>query len=245
MFGALGDLLPALAADRPLLLVLDDLHWADTPTMRLFAHLAARPSGPPTLILIAYRETDVEGGHPLTATIADLQRDLPVDRLVLPGLDEEAVARLAEHALGHKSPERVVQALRAQSAGNPFFVEELLRGLDESQLRALPDGGGHVPVGAAQAVARRVNRLGAPAAAVLTAAALIGPEFELRLAADQSLCDHAVKPPPVPRWIPIATWLHSLITRSRRHRSVTSVARSRSPSAPQPARARSTPTRTR
>jgi DNA-binding SARP family transcriptional activator/tetratricopeptide (TPR) repeat protein len=183
LFDAVAEALTVVAGPRPLMVVLDDLHWADRPTMRLLAHVTARASGPPTLLLVTYRETEIGEGHPLTATLADLQRDTPVERLGLAGLAPDALADLVEQRLGHAPSSAVAQALREQTAGNPFFVEELLRALEQRELEALPYSRSRVPEGAAQAVAQRVGRLGSQAGALLTAGAMIGPEFDLEVAA--------------------------------------------------------------
>jgi DNA-binding SARP family transcriptional activator/tetratricopeptide (TPR) repeat protein len=184
MFDAVVDELALVGDGGPALLVLDDLHWADRPTLRLLGHLLARGSGPPAMVLGTYRDTELGEGHPLHAALTDLRRHVTVDRLQLVGLSVAAVGDVLERSFGRRPRPTVVRSLHEQTAGNPFFVEELVRSLGQAELKELPSGSVRLPDGAVQAVAQRVRRLGASAQALLTAGALIGPEFDLPLAAE-------------------------------------------------------------
>ena len=160
LFDAVGDMLDAVAASRPLLLVLDDLHWAEPPTIRLLRHLAARSGDAPRMIVATYRDTE---DSPFSASVASLYRELEVDRITLDGLGHDAVAAL----LGGQRSNEDVRALREQTGGNPFFIEQLLPG---------------DPMGVTETVERRIAVLGPEAHAVLDAAAVSGAEFELEVA---------------------------------------------------------------
>jgi DNA-binding SARP family transcriptional activator len=182
LFEAVADQLALVAGSRPLLLIVDDLHWADRPTLRLLSHLAARPDGPFSMVLGTYRETELSEDHPLVAMIAELRRDVPVEQLQLRGLSLTAIAELMERALERLPDPKMVRSLHEQTAGNPFFVEELVRSL--GQAGSASDDRPRLPDGAAQVVAQRVGRLQPSTQALLTAGALIGPEFDLYLAAE-------------------------------------------------------------
>ena len=184
MFDAVVDELALAAGAGPLMLVLDDLHWADRPTLRLLAHLLARGSGPPTMVLGTYRDTELGQGHPVHAALIDLRRHVAVDQLQLVGLSVAAVGDVLARSFGHRPQPAVVRSLHEQTAGNPFFVGELVRSLRQAELEELPAGTVRLPDGAMQAIARRVGRLGSSAQTLLTAGALIGTEFDLRLAAE-------------------------------------------------------------
>ena len=162
LFDAVGDMLDAVAASRPLLLVLDDLHWAEPPTIRLLRHLAARSGDAPRMIVATYRDTE---DSPFSASVASLYRELEVDRITLDGLGHDAVAAL----LGGQRSDEDVRALREQTGGNPFFIEQLLPG---------------DPMGVTETVERRIAVLGPEAHAVLDAAAVSGAEFELEVLAE-------------------------------------------------------------
>jgi DNA-binding SARP family transcriptional activator len=162
LFEAVGLVLDAVAGGRPLLLVLDDLHWSEPPTIRLLCHLAARPAGVPRMLIVAYRDTEAT---PLSEALASLYRELPVERITLAGLGADAIAAL----LGREREPEAIQALREQTGGNPFFVEQLLPG---------------ERIGIRETVRRRIGALGSEAHAVLDAAAVTGAEFELAAVAE-------------------------------------------------------------
>jgi hypothetical protein len=163
LFEAFGVALDVVSSGLPTLLVLDDLHWAEAPTIRLLGYLATRPGGSPRMLVATYRDTEP---HPLMAEAqAHLSRELVVDRIALSGLSLDAVGRLLE---GRRSPD-AIQIVRDQTGGNPFFIEQLLPG--ES-------------AGLDEVVRRRVGALGAEAHAVLDAAAVSGAEFELEVVAE-------------------------------------------------------------
>ncbi len=123
LFEAVARLLALASGTRPVLLVLDYLHWADKPTLLLVRHML-RLVGPSRLMLLGiFRDVDVADDHALTELIADLHREHRVERIVLDGLDERetdalVAARLAAHASG-----AFVRGLRMQTEGNPFFME--------------------------------------------------------------------------------------------------------------------------
>lgn len=182
LFEAVGAALDAVAAARPLLLALDDLHWAEHSTVRLLVHVAGRPGPAPRMLLLSYRDTDVEGGHPLAAGLADLRRELPVERIELEGLDLDAVTAMIEHLPGSRPQPATVQTLCDRTRGNPFFIEELLSASDH--VRAGWEADWPPTGGVIEAVTHRVDRLGPEAHALLTAGAVAGPEFERTLVAE-------------------------------------------------------------
>jgi predicted ATPase len=185
LFEAVGSLLAAAARSTPLLLVLDDLHWADRPTLLMLGHIAR--ANPRSMLLIgAYREGELGRAGPLITTVADLRRDTPVERVLLGGLVQDQVRALAESWLGAGAEPGLIEALCDASGGNPLFIEELLRHLEErgggagDRPRSLTALG--LPEGVKDVVRARLARLG-PAAQSLRLAAVAGREFELELLA--------------------------------------------------------------
>jgi DNA-binding SARP family transcriptional activator len=143
----------------PVLLVLDDLHWADPPTLLLLRHLVSR-ARPRALILALHRDDT------LLQLWADLRRD-GADRLAVHGLDEAAIAELLE------SPDPALAArLEEETGGNPFFVRELLAHMGETGELEVPDVLRDI-------VHARVQRLSDQAQALLATAAVAGGEFSL------------------------------------------------------------------
>jgi class 3 adenylate cyclase/tetratricopeptide (TPR) repeat protein len=192
LFEAVGAWFDAIGARTPVLLVLDDLHWADSSTLQLLAFLARRHGEHHLLMLGTYRETDLARTHPLAETLADLRRERLVERVSLHGLDAETVAALIGAIGGQTPPADFAALVYAETEGNPFFVEEVLVHLAESGAlqqendewrltRPLDQLG--VPEGVREVVGRRLNRLGATANRALSVGAIVGREFDLDVVA--------------------------------------------------------------
>ena len=188
LFEAVAALVEAATRRQPMLLVLDDLHWATSPTLLLLRHLIRSERPLRALLLCTHRATELHLGDPLAQLLADLQGDHNVQRLSLTGLDERAIAELLEAAVGQPLDERataLVHALEAQTAGNPFFIRELLANVVESG--RMPDcerldahataAQLEVPAGLRHVIGQRVARLSAPTGRALNVAAVAGPRF--------------------------------------------------------------------
>ncbi len=193
LFAAAAGLLEAAGADEPLLLILDDLQWADQPTLSLLRHVMAC-SSMRVMVLGVYRESDLSRDHPLTALLADLHREHGGDRIKLTGLESADVLALIEALAGHEldqSGRELALQITRETAGNPFFAGELIRHLSESgtivheQGKRLQVVGEVAELGLPQSVrevtGRRVERLGPDARTALSVAAVIGREFDLEL----------------------------------------------------------------
>ena len=141
LFEAVVGLLVAAARARPVVLVLDDLHWADRPTMLLLTHLLRHSRGARLLVIGTYRDSELEPGHPLSETLALLSREQRLERHSLAPLDEDAVASLVRGHTGQEAPE-LAKTIFTDTDGNPFFVVEMLRHLAESTPgeRSVPEG---------------------------------------------------------------------------------------------------------
>ncbi len=190
LFDALAAWLADVSAEAPVLLVLDDLHWAAKPTLLLLRHVLRSQEALRLLVLITYRDSDIGRGHPMSDLLAELRRDGGMQRLVLSGLDVSGVAAFIETAAGHSLEEEEQQLPRVvwrETEGNPFFVAEVLRHLSESGaieqrdgrwvLNAAVDELG-IPEGVRDVVGRRLSRLTEATNRVLATAAVVGPEFE-------------------------------------------------------------------
>lgn len=173
LFGAVTALLAEASAHQPLVLVMDDLHWADRSTLVLLKYVLSTAELAHVVVLATYRDTDLTPGHPLLAVLADLNRNPRVERMALDGLDHETVAALVRLS-GSGGEEDLARAVYDETAGNPFFVTEVLLHLSESGL-----GGVGLPDTVREVVARRVRRLGPAAERLLATAAVIGREFDL------------------------------------------------------------------
>ena len=172
-------LLERLARERPVLLVIEDAHWADTPSLGLLRHLARAGGRMRVLVLATFREEELPDA--LAETLADLRRSDDIVRLRLGGLSTDEVEEFVRRAGGE--PEELAGTINALTAGNAFLVCELWR--------SLADGGQlGTPESVREVVGRRVARLDAGTRDLLEVAATVGPEFGLevvRLAAESAL----------------------------------------------------------
>ena len=196
LWGAVLGLLVAAAGEEGVVLVLDDLHWADKPTLQLLRHVVGHGQALRALIIGTYRESDVSRTHPLSELLADLRRERRVERVALRGLEEGDVAEIMERAAGH-ALDAPGLALAGQVAretdGNPFYTGELLRHLLEAGTVYQEESGRwavrgelselQLPVSVREVVGRRISRLGERTVKVLSVASVIGREFDVGLLA--------------------------------------------------------------
>jgi tetratricopeptide (TPR) repeat protein len=160
-------------------IVLDDLHWSDRPTLQLVRHLLRSPQPRRALLVGTFRESEVEGAHPLNALLADARRDGALERVPLGGLARGEVGELVQ-ALGADASADFVAALHGETEGNPFFIEEVLRHVGTVDATTSLDDAG-VPEGVREVISRRLRRLGDDAREALQVAAVIGREFDFDL----------------------------------------------------------------
>ncbi|MES1193168.1 MAG: AAA family ATPase, partial [Solirubrobacterales bacterium] len=178
LFSAAVGLLNAEQAQRPVVLFLDDIQWADTPTLLLLRHLVASDLRLRLTIIATFRTTEFDDEHPLVKLLADLHREPDVTRVDLTGLEAEAVAELARGTTGHKLDGATMDAARAlqrRTSGNAFFVTEMLRHHGDDLFAA------EMPGSVRDVLERRLQRLGDSVRDPLAAASVIGQEFDLEL----------------------------------------------------------------
>jgi len=192
-FDAVASFLSATSDERPVVVVLDDLHSADEPSLRLLAFVARRLERSRLLIVGTYRDTELRRGHPLRSVLVDLGREQAFRRLTLRGLSEEEVAQFMKRLAAGSVDDRLVQAVHRQTEGNPLFVKELVQLLDhEGALgdpRSLARRALEVPEGVREMIGMRLSRLSEPTNRVLGLASVIGVAFsqeELSRLADGS-----------------------------------------------------------
>ncbi|HKA15675.1 MAG TPA: AAA family ATPase, partial [Myxococcota bacterium] len=188
LFEAIDALLAGVSRGAPVVVLLDDLHWADPPSLALLRHLAcsARPAA--LLLLGTYRETDLARTHPLSELLGELRREPQVERVLLRGLDRDELGALVAARAQHEAPEAFVRVLHTETEGNPFFAVEVIRHLVEAGAlrregdrwigtRPLAELG--IPEGVRDVIGRRLSRLSDGTNEALRAASVIGRDFDL------------------------------------------------------------------
>jgi DNA-binding SARP family transcriptional activator/tetratricopeptide (TPR) repeat protein len=192
LFGAVVGMLARISEHQPVVLVFDDLQWADAGSLQLLGHMARSSQSMRILVLCAFRDTEMAPDHPLVDTLASLRRQEAVARLELTGLDDAGVVSFMEAAAGHAldGPGRgLAHALQRETDGNPFFVGELLRHLSETGAITRDNASGRwvgidsieavpLPDSVREVIGARVGRLGPTAGRVLALASVIGQEFD-------------------------------------------------------------------
>ena len=179
LFEAVAEFLGAASLDQPVLLVLDDLHWAAKPTLMLLRHVLRSTVAMNVLIVGTFRDTELDAAPLLAETLADLRRDSDVERMSLRGLDRDSVAEfVAAAGMAPDTTASLAEVVFAGTEGNPFFVGEILRHLNESGEEIdLSDVG--LPPGVKDVVISRLSRLSPTANQILTLGSVVGARFEL------------------------------------------------------------------
>ncbi|MDQ3944070.1 MAG: AAA family ATPase [Actinomycetota bacterium] len=190
LFNSVWEVVVRAARSRPMLLILDDLHRTDEPTMLLIQHLAERITEAPVLILGLYRDSELEAGCPLSRGLEELTRRRLARRMRLEPLPREGVAQMLADLAGQEPPPRLADVIYAETEGNPFFTEEVFKHLVEEG--RLFDAQGRfradlsvddldVPEGVRLVVGARLRRLGEDGTKVLGSAAVLGRVFSFEL----------------------------------------------------------------
>jgi class 3 adenylate cyclase len=195
VWSAVVKLLRYASEDAPIVVILDDLHWADKPSLLLLKHFLLHGEQAKVLLLGTYRRSDLAASHSLADLLADLRREPGVRRLALDGLSEPEIAEMIAAAAGEPLGEEgrgLSRELSRETDGNPYYVAELLRHLAESG--AVQQESGHwslrselsdleLPQSIREVVVKRVERLGPPVHDALATAAVIGREFHIAVLA--------------------------------------------------------------
>ncbi len=193
MFESVCDFFGRAAAIQPMLIVLEDLHWADESTTQLLESVARRVGRAPLLVIGTYRDVDLHPGHPFMRGIEHLSRLQTVSRITLKRLSAIEVASMLRALSGQEPPERLAQVIYSETEGVPFFVEEVYRHLAEEH--RLTDAAGkwlpqveigevEVPETIRLVLGRRIDRIGETAQRILTIAACIGRTFTFEFLAE-------------------------------------------------------------
>ena len=181
LFDSITTFLKNAAQRQPLILVLDDLHWADRSSLLLLEFLAREIGASPFLLIGSYRDVEITRRHALSQTLGSLVREQLFQRVQLDGLTQQEVGQLVEGSAGITLTPEAAEIIHKRTDGNPFFVGEVTRQAPLDNLTQDLEGAVTIPEGIRDAVGRRLNRLSDQCNLMLTTAAIIGREFELML----------------------------------------------------------------
>ena len=203
LFDAVLAALVTLAADKPVLFVVEDTHWADHSTRDLLGFLLARLRDEPVSLVVSYRSDDLHRRHPLRPAVAEWSRLPNVERLQLPPLIPEDVRTLVRTLHPGPMPEAQVAQIINRAEGNAFFAEELIAATEQAC--------DAVPAELAELLLVRLDRLSPAARQVIRVAAVAGrrvnhgllsavadlPDGELDAALRDAIDAHVLEPRPV------------------------------------------------
>ena len=181
LFDAVTRHLVAAARRTPLVIVLDDLHWADASSLGLLRFLAAQVADVPLFLLVTYRDVDVRRGHPLADLLGALARDAEIERVALVGFGESEIEALVRAEAGTAPGRGIAQRLHEMTDGNPFFLREIVKLLvEEHDLASVSKEALHslsLPQGIRDVVGRRLSALSEDCNRLLRGAAVLGRSF--------------------------------------------------------------------
>lgn len=191
LFSSISGLLSTIASTQPLIIVLDDLQWADSRTLQLLRHVIGTSHSMDLLLVLIYRD-QMAAAHPLRQLLGFVRREQKVSHLPLSGLDVMGVVSCLESAIGQSVDDpdlQLVQDIHRETAGNPFLVTQFLRHLSETGAVFEDDAGIWTtretleemvpPQSISQVMGARVARLGDGVTHVLSLAAVVGLTFDL------------------------------------------------------------------
>jgi tetratricopeptide (TPR) repeat protein len=188
LFKSVLEFLTRGGSAQPMVMLFDDLHWADESSLLLLEHIAPRLGELPMLMIGTYRDVQADIGKPFARTLATLVRQRLVERISVDPFDETSVADILTALGGSPPPAGLAHAIHEATEGNVFFIEETFRHLSEEGLLFEEDGGWRsdidfehldVPEGVRLVTARRLERLSEPTRKVLAMAAMIGLRFSI------------------------------------------------------------------
>ncbi len=186
LFDSVARFMENIARETPLVLVLDDLHWADKATLQLLQHLARETRRARILIVGTFRDTELDTAHPLDEALVELNRERLVTRIPLRRLPRESTEALLAAMFQEEITPEFLQAVYGETEGNPFFIEEVCKSLIDEGKLYFEDGRWRrpgieeleIPQSVKSAIGRRVKKLSDECQRVLTLASVIGREFD-------------------------------------------------------------------
>jgi class 3 adenylate cyclase/DNA-binding CsgD family transcriptional regulator len=180
LFSKIANVLAQYASQRTLILVIDDLHWADKSSLLLLSHICRRLSQQAMLVIGTYRDIEITRKHPLFESLGDISRQATLRRIALKGLSEQDVSGFIENTVSQTLDPEILKSLYEKTEGNPLFVSEVARILQQENFdRSRGQVAIEIPEGIQEAIGRRLNQLSPQCNELLPIAAVIGRRFSL------------------------------------------------------------------
>ncbi|MCI4352669.1 MAG: AAA family ATPase [Thermoplasmata archaeon] len=185
-FEGVSQLFQNIAKEAPLLVVVDDLHWADGASLRLLQYLARKLKGHRILLIGTFRETELEENPVLSDVLSDLNRERLTESIPVKNLGPKDVEAMVAAVVGaERIPPEFSRLVFEKTGGNPFFVEEVLQSLSEEGILGEAQQGGGLPPPAdlrlpdtvRRVIRRRLSRVDAQTLGVLQVASILGYDF--------------------------------------------------------------------
>ena len=187
LFDSIYRFLKAASKIQPLVIIIDDLHWSDEPSLKLLEFLAHELEESRLLVVGTYRDTELRRTHPLSRALGDIARVRQFERIILRGLSKPDVARLVECSADRPVPTELAETIYIHTEGNPMFAGEVIRHLGDEGLLTAEALSRHtklelrIPEGVREVIGRRLDRLPKECNRLLQFAAVVGREFGLDL----------------------------------------------------------------
>ena len=181
LFFSITTFLKTVSRSKPMVLVLDDLHWADESSILLLEFLAREISSSRIMVVGTYRDKEVTGSHPLAQTMGSLVRENNFHQLTLTGLSRAEVGEFVEARAGVTASEVAVDSLHERTEGNPLFVGEVVSSVSPEEIGQNQDWVADVPLVVREAISRRLGRLSETCNDILRSVSVIGRDFDLPL----------------------------------------------------------------
>jgi ABC-type oligopeptide transport system substrate-binding subunit/serine/threonine protein kinase len=188
LFESFFILLATLSQHTPLLIYLDDAHWADSGSLNLFRHVARQLGSQPVMLLATYREIELDEARPLNEVLLDISREPQTSRIKLNRLTLSQTGDLLSSFFQDEITADFREGIYRETDGNPFFIEEVCKALVESGQLYFEDGSWHrpsmdelgIPQSVRVAIQSRVGKLAPETQDILSQAAVLGREFEFQ-----------------------------------------------------------------
>lgn len=183
LFDSVTNFLKNASRSQPMVIFLDDMHWADKPSLLLLDFVSRQLRDTRILVVCTYRDIELGRQHPLAQSLASIIREPNTRRILLRGLTEADLARYIKLTTGSDPEDSLVKAIATETEGNPFFIVETVRLLaSEGRLSTARTGSTWsltIPQGVKEVIGRRLDLLSEECNRVLTLASVLGREFEL------------------------------------------------------------------